>query len=189
MQFVDGAKVYDSENQEVGRISHVVVNPKTDEVTHIVIHKGLIFPEDKVVPIHLFVETTPEKAVLYGKADKLKSMQNFEDPEYTSASIADDIGLTGARHSYVTRVTRNIPDGTIALKEGARVISLDKQHVGSIENVIVNPGTDALTHFVISQGLLLKTRKVVPMSTVAEVEEDEVHLSLSAYDLENLPDY
>ena len=57
---------------------------------------------------------------------------------------------------------RNIPEGTIALKEGAKVVTSDDKHVGNVERVFVDASADKATHFLITQGVFFKARKVVP---------------------------
>lgn len=51
MQFKQGTHVYTIDGKDVGAIDRVVLDPKTDEVTHVVVRRGWLFSEDKVVPI------------------------------------------------------------------------------------------------------------------------------------------
>jgi hypothetical protein len=90
---------------------------------------------------------------------------------------------------YVTEIRRNIPEGTVPLKEGAKVISSDDEVVGNIERVFAEPSQDRATHLMISKGLLLKERKVIPTSWIMTVMEEEVHLGVSSDLIENLPEY
>ncbi len=76
----------------------------------------------------------------------------------------------------------------MALEEGAKVISQDEQHVGNIEQVVVEPEEDRATHFVIHGGLFSE-RKLVPVLWISRIEEKEVYLSISAALLERLPEY
>ena len=85
--------------------------------------------------------------------------------------------------------TRNIPQGTVPLKEGTDVISSDDKHVGDVERVFVDPDLNRATHLIISQGLLFKDRKLVPAHWVRSAEDDKVHLSVSSEMLEDLPAY
>ena len=84
---------------------------------------------------------------------------------------------------------RNIPEDTIPLREGTDVISSDGEHVGDIEKLIVAPDSNRATHFLISQGLFFKDRKMVPAHWVKTVEEDKVHLVVPARLLERLPGF
>jgi uncharacterized protein YrrD len=68
-------------------------------------------------------------------------------------------------------------------------MSSDDEHVGDVERIFVDPDSNQATHFVISQGLLFKDRKLVPAHWVTSVEEDKVHLSVNSHLLERLPSY
>jgi uncharacterized protein YrrD len=84
---------------------------------------------------------------------------------------------------------RNIPEDTIPLREGTDVMSSDSEHVGDIERLLITPDTNKVTHFVISQGVFFKDRKLVPAHWVRAVEEGKVHLSVPSRLLEQLPSY
>ncbi|MBN2390589.1 MAG: PRC-barrel domain-containing protein, partial [Anaerolineae bacterium] len=51
MEFIKNAPVFTATHERVGHVDRVVINPQTEEVTHIVIRKGFIFAENKVLPI------------------------------------------------------------------------------------------------------------------------------------------
>jgi uncharacterized protein YrrD len=89
----------------------------------------------------------------------------------------------------VRETDQNIPDDTVALKEGARVISDDDETVGSVERLLTDPRSNRVTHFVISQGLLMKERKMVPVDWVRLMEEDKVHLAVGKGVVDRLPEY
>jgi hypothetical protein len=86
-------------------------------------------------------------------------------------------------------LTRNIPAHTIPLKEGTDVISSDGEHVGDIDRLFVASDSNTATHFVISQGMFFKERKLIPTHWIKSVEEDKVKLAVSSKQLEELPAY
>jgi hypothetical protein len=90
---------------------------------------------------------------------------------------------------YVPQSKQLIPEGTVALEEGARVISQDGQHVGNIEQVIVDTQDNRVTHFVVSEGVFFKERKLVPVLWISSIDEHEVHLSSTSRFLDRLPAY
>ncbi len=93
-------------------------------------------------------------------------------------------------NGLTTEVTEtNIPNSTVALKEGAPVYSADDERVGTLERVYTDHSSHRATHLVISQGLIFTNRKLIPTSWVNQVSEDRVDLSLEARELNNLPDY
>jgi hypothetical protein len=103
------------------------------------------------------------------------------------ASVLESPGLVGPpATAYVPRTERNTPEGTVALEAGARVIAADGQHVGNVEEVLTEPEADRATGIVISQGLLLKGKKRIPVHWIRTVGDDEVHLAVGSRLLERL---
>ena len=89
---------------------------------------------------------------------------------------------------YVTQIDQNIPEGTVALKEGAKVMSADEKHVGSVERVLANPEMDEVTHLLISKGMFPKETKLIPMEWVTTMTDDEVYLQVDEHSVEELAD-
>jgi len=90
---------------------------------------------------------------------------------------------------YVVDTEERVPEGTTALKEGARVLSSDGDHAGDIEAVLTDPDTNRATHLLISQGFLFKETKLIPTTWISVVMEDEVHLLVDSALLKDLPEY
>ncbi len=99
------------------------------------------------------------------------------------------MGALSIPQPVVERTERAIPDDNVAIPAGARVISADGQHVGSVEQVLTGQHADQVSHFVISQGLLFKDRKLVPVGWVGEIGEDAIYLAVDAAFLAKLPSY
>jgi hypothetical protein len=90
---------------------------------------------------------------------------------------------------YVAKTEKNIPEGTVALEEGAKVIGSDGKEVGDIERILTDPLEDRATHLLIAEGLLLKDEKLIPTQWMTQVSEHEVHLSVGSAFVESLPEY
>jgi uncharacterized protein YrrD len=215
MQFKENADVLTSDDEKVGRIDRVVIDPKSLEVTHLVVKKGFLFTKDKVIPVDL-VEATAEKGVvLKAGTEGPDELPDFEEthhvpvedvasfrrerPEYNRPLIW--YGPLGGipwwersaypgypRPAFVKRTDRNIPEGTIPLQEGAKVLSRNGDRVGEVERIYAEPDEQRATHLLISRGLLSKEKKLVPSHWVDHVLEDEVRLSVESDFLEQLPD-
>ena len=214
MQFKQGTGVFTVDGREVGHIDRVVMEPQTKEVTHVVVRKGFLFTDDKVVPIDFIATATEDRVALRSDVGDLNALPKFEETHYipipdtvpgTAPSAKDStplywyppIGLTpwGAPDAaqlgpvYVSHTEQNIPEGTVALKEGSKVISSDEKHVGNVERVFTDSRTNRVTHLLISQGLILTERRLVPITWVRLVLEDEVHLTVNSQQLDSLPQY
>ena len=217
MQFQAEAGVFTADGEQVGQVDRVVLDPRTKGVTHIVVRKGFLFKEDRVIPIDRIEAATASRVVLREDTDPLESYPVYEETAYIRVPLRKPeqpepgmgypssvypytplgpLTMQGsgypdtARHAdrMVDDVNRpNIPEGLVALKEGAKVISEDGEHVGNIERVVVHPEGGHITHLLISQGILFKDKKVIPVDWVDRVESEEVRLAISADVLAQVP--
>ena len=220
MRFEQGADVYTAQGDQVGEIDRVVIDPKTNEVTHVVVKKGFLFTVDKVVPISLIGPTIEDRVTLRENAGELEALPDFEETHYVMPNKEVEtqttppgqaqqlywypptrtvwwhtggyLGYPGFFYPippYVVQTERNIPEGTVALKEGAKVISADSEHVGDVETVLTDPQENRATHLVIAKGLLSKERKLIPTSWISIVMSDEIHLAVGSSVIEALREY
>lgn len=214
MQIKNGTQVFTSDSNVVGRIDRVVIDPRTDEITHLIIRQGFLFTEDKVLPMTLVASANEHEVTLKPNVQNLDGLPPFEEAHYIPRSEVDDTtNVTpiygyapygaGALPAYtgwiaapmltdpdhVEVIEQNIPPKSAAFSSGARVISYDDQHVGEVESIYIDPRSNQATHFVISQGLLFKNRKIVPSTWIRMIAENEVYLGVDADTLKTLPDY
>lgn len=82
MQFTEGAKVFTADGERVGAIDRVVLKPDTKEVTHLVVQKGFLFTEDKVVPMSLVGPATEDRVTLREDAGDLQALPDFEESHH-----------------------------------------------------------------------------------------------------------
>jgi sporulation protein YlmC with PRC-barrel domain len=64
MQFKKGAEVFSSDGEKIGTLNRVVIDPRTREVSNLVVEKGFLFKTDKVVPITLVDLDMEDRIVL-----------------------------------------------------------------------------------------------------------------------------
>jgi uncharacterized protein YrrD len=209
MNIVKGAEVFTATGEKIGTISRIVIDAKTRDVTDIVVERGALFKDEKVIPVGLVDLENKDRIML---RETNQSVDDFLDYETTHYVPLEDAGApygnidtyywyppvnfqtpTGGilpiRPDYVLQTESSIPEGRIAIAEGAQVISADDKHMGNVEQVIANSETNNVTHFVIGKGLLLKEHKLVPAQWVTSVDEDKVYLSVEARLFDRLPDY
>ncbi len=217
MKFADETPVFTADEEKIGQIDRVVIDPSSWEVSHLVVEKGFFFPEDKVIPVSLVAEATEEQ-VLLSKTNENLNLEPFIETEFIPIETLDGtedrdvatyrrpyysypaIGTTASWGTgwfydplFGTRTTeaseRNVPDDAIALNEGAEVYSYDGEHVGEIESVYTTDEENRITHFVISRGLLFEDYKLIPMFWVTKTEEEKVQLGVPSDTLRDLPDH
>ncbi len=204
MQFNQGARVMTLEGKEAGHIERVVIDPKTNEVTHVVVRRGLLQRQDKVVPVTVVTAGRDGELGLHVKSDELDLLPDYEEKQYISSDSGEGGqtpsavflyppypgGVSGtASYSphYITKTRLNIPEDTVALKEGAKVIARDEKEVGHVAQVLMGTPDDRVTHFVIGKGMLVKEHRLIPVEWVDRLTNDEVHLMVGSYTVERLP--
>jgi uncharacterized protein YrrD len=210
MRFVKGAEIFTAIGEKIGTISRIVIDAKTRDVTDLVVERGALLKNEKVIPVGL-VELENEDRIRLRETNQ--TVDDFLDYETTHYVPLDQAGvpyenidtyywyppvnfqtptggiLPGIRPDYVPQTETSIPEGRVAVAEGAQVISADDKHIGNVEQVIANSETNNVTHFVVGKGFLLKEHKLVPSHWVTSVDEDKVYLSVEARLFDRLPDY
>lgn len=226
MRFTKGADIYSAQGEKLGTLDRVVIDPQSQEVTHLVVSKGLFFKSNKVIAIDMLNSEVRDRITLLNPKHDLDEFPDFEETQYVDVDTADyptadsnlapadtasaaywypPTGLAWWRPApdlqmavptmpavlpgYVAKTKQNIPEGTVALEEGAKVVSRDGQHIGNIEQVVVDPQDNRVTHFVIAAGTFFKERKLIPVLWITGIDEDEVRLASSAKTLDRLPAY
>jgi sporulation protein YlmC with PRC-barrel domain len=204
MQLNQGAKVFTATGKEVGHIDRVVIEPKTNEITHIVIRQGFLSLQAKVLPVGFIASGQGGRITLHVSDPELADLPDFEEKHYeptvggSGDMTSGPIGVAPPSlysypphvgTKYVKQVRQNIPEDTVAVKEGAKVIARDGQELGHVEQVLTRSREDYVTHFVIviATGLLSKEKKMIPVSWIDRWDQNEIHLTMDANVVEKLP--
>jgi uncharacterized protein YrrD len=221
VELKEGMNVETADGRELGKINRFILNPETNEVTHIVVEKGWLLGEDKVVPFDKVRSTDEDKVVLSQEIEDFDDLPPFEENYYVRADDRDlesmstnraadrpgypiaptyywypPYGSFGypayglAAYSWPrTETVQNIPEDTVPLKEGTNVMSSDDKHVGDIERLFLETGSNKATHVLISEGIFFKDRRLIPASWIRSATEESVQLNVPSELLEGLPSY
>jgi uncharacterized protein YrrD len=213
MRFEKGTEVYTSKGEAVGTLSRVVIDARTRDITDLVVERGAVFKDEKVVPIGLVEIENDERIVLRETNQDIDDFLNYETTHYVpSDHVAEQpsdtieqyywyppLGFQFPSHGilpggsvvpdYIPRTEDAIPEGRVAIGGGAQVIGADEKHIGNVEQVLSDSQSNNVTHFVVGKGLLLKEHKLVPAVWVSRVDDDKIYLSVDADMFERLPDY
>lgn len=211
IQLRKNATVLASDGRQLGSLGRVVLNPDSNIVTNIVVRTGnLLKHTEKVVPIGFIAETADSLILLREEVEDLDVFPPFEEkrlvdehgdirnpPSSSSQSTPPTIAgypimgtpiMSIPDQPIVTHIEQNIPEGTVAMKEGAKVISADGEHVGVVDRVLADPVEEQVTYLGVSKGLFVKDTRLIPMKWVLKVGEEEVHLRVSRDSVENMND-
>lgn len=201
MELKKHASVYTSDQKEIGHVDRVVLDPKTKRISHIVVSKskGLLSNETRVLPVGLIANATEDEVVLKADTLDVSDLPQFEETHYvrtaeiggdTTPSVYGYPASTGNDGSaYTKQVDQNIPEGSVALKEGAKVITEDGHTAGKVEQILADPGTRQATHIVVSKGVINKEQRLIPTFWIRLFGEEEIHLAAPANVLSKLQTY
>lgn len=214
MEFKQHVVVLNAGGQELGRLVRVVIEPKSNEVTHLVVRRGRLTVHDKVLPLErveigaedgIIVRLTPDEfdqlpdleATQFIAVDESKLGRSEETdaarplPAIYWLPTSPYSPLLPRVGGPAFRVTAqlNIPAGTVAVKEGAQVIARDGKRSGQVDEVLTADKGDRITHVLISSGQLVKEKKLIPINWIETLGENEVHLSVGSSTIDRLPAY
>ncbi len=179
-----------------GRSTHIIYNPATEMVTHMVIQEAKSPYTERLVPVSWIKETTPELILLNLTRDEVTALEPFNQTDFVQREVphyATDPQLTllwpyrVPATKVVSDTRRQIPPGELAVRRGARVRATDGR-VGQVDEFVVDPETGLITHLVLREGLPWDRRHVdIPISEIDHIEENVVHLKLDKKGVEALP--
>lgn len=208
IQFQKNAAVLAANGDQVGSLNRLVVDPNHMVLTDIVVRTGALFnQEERVVPIALVAESIEDQIVLSDEVQDLQDYPPFEEEHMVgnNENMQGPLTVDGKQsllygmpigiplvatvdEKRVTQVDQNIPDGMIAMKEGAAVISADRKHLGKVERAFTDASYERITHLLISLGTFTSKRKLIPVEWVQDVNENEVTLQVFKTSVDALAD-
>jgi len=186
--------LYTTDGEKIGSVSQIVVDPLTDDVTHVVVRKGLLFTTDKVIDVHLIHPDSEGRPVVAAAADDIP---DFTEEHFLAlgdrreAPIAPPLAYFGAyatetplsAGAYRTVVARNIPERAAAIEIGADVISRDGEMVGALQQLVLADSGQA-THVVVDSPD--DVTRAIPVTWIDTVEQDSLRLGVDAPVIERI---
>jgi uncharacterized protein YrrD len=175
-----------------GRSSYVIINPISDQVTHIVVRQNGIHHTERLVPVALVKETTPDTIHLGCAKSELATMEPFierrfiqrERPRYDQGSYLPYSRVVPREKMLVEIKFERIPRGELAVHCGADVYATDGR-LGKVEKFLVDPSDKHITHLVVREGHLWNKRDVMlPVSAIDLVAKESVCLKWSKHAIE-----
>jgi sporulation protein YlmC with PRC-barrel domain len=204
-----GADVKTFDDQKIGTVKQVVIDPATQEISHLIIEKGLLFKEDKVLPISLILQADQEKVKLVETDEDLEELPEYQEEYYLpiDAEPMYDPDLALSRNFLISKprivpkkqeevryikqgdYQENLPEDTRMLRIGAEVFSLDGEEIGRVSELVLDFQTDRITHLVLDRALLRDDRVLIHYQWVDDVSQEKVTLLVDQQVIKNLPSY
>lgn len=186
-----------------GHLAHVLLNPVTDRVTHLVVREDAPPHTEYIVPLEVLAETLAGTVQLRCSKAELQKMDPFVKTEFVQREMPDvypELSAYGMGTFYWPYVVSEhtvqvpvehlqIPPGELAVRRGTRVRATDGD-VGRIDEFVVNAENGHITHLVMHEGHLWGQKDVIiPVSAIDKTQEDQVFLNLDRRQIESLPTF
>jgi sporulation protein YlmC with PRC-barrel domain len=164
------------DGERAGHVTGFILNPKTDELTHLIIK---IDGVERLVPATLIRDATQTAVRLDRTVASPNKQQPLVETEYVRSMVEhydlDEMRLRYVPETYTVR-HEQIPNGEEVIKRGMAVFAKDGR-IGHIDEVLVDPANGHITHLVLRKGHLWGAKEViVGIAHVKSVEDDGIYL-------------
>ena len=188
-----------------GRLSRVVIDPSTDRVTALIVEKGFLQREDRVIPVTAVKATADEEIVLGIHSNALTGFKQYREvdfrvpiegwdngryePEYTRYAVSPYEGVIGAGvvPSRRYRLHEGVPFDQNVVGRGTKVRDIDGS-LGEVDHVLVDCVGQHVTHMVVHQGFL-GDYVIVPVDAIVNLDDSGILLTLARDEVRALPRY
>lgn len=179
-----------------GRSTYVVLNPVTRRVTHVIVKEGSFPWLERLVPVEMVAETSPDEIRLSCTGEELHGLESFVDTEFVPGQYPYEDYDFGEYHVWpyvfpeeepMPVAHERVPPGELAVRRGNHVRATDGD-IGRVDEFLVDRETEHITHLVLREGHLWGQKDVlIPVSEIEQVDEDRVYLTLSKAEVADLP--
>jgi uncharacterized protein YrrD len=178
-----------------GESTYVIVDPRSDKLTHVVVEENGLPAEEHLVPVDLIVATRPDRIQLRCTREQLAGLKPFTREEYLPGT---ESYLSYPPDGYMTWPANapeiplpvevpQIPPGSLSVERGTRVQATDGE-VGKVDELLIDPVTNQVTHVILSEGALwAKKRVTIPVSEIDRITENVIYLKLNKEAVGRLP--
>jgi len=209
LEFTEGMTVKTADGDTVGHINRIVVDPLNGNISHVIVEKGFLFTEDRIIPVDMFL-VTDDDVRLNASVKELEDFPLYEEDYYVTSHGYQEkpyldwsmrplfyyppVGReqvthpNGPRPEGYVKSTPDVEEDKIVISEGTQVLSLDDDHLGDVEKVITNDQRQ-ITHFVISKGIIFTSERLIPIGWVRQITDGLIRLHVPNETVENLPEY
>ena len=208
-----GAEIISTDNKEVGKLHAVVVDPRDNEVTHIVVNTGPHFPQPGfgapnlvTVPIEDMADAREEKVILkctkrkfaqmpaYVERDFTPPHPSWREPEWVQRENSLWAVGVAVAASLASLTGIPVPLETFRKAKFERHIMNDApvwreephSHIGDVERVLVDEESEEIAALVIRRGAFFDDDVILPIDHVTEILDGVIHVRITDDELRRL---
>ena len=175
----------------IGRLENIILNPKTEKVTYLVVRGNDLQNTERLVPERLVKDASHDTVFLSISKKKFEGMKNFIQEEYIPSNItlymAEQAGWDMGTPAAVFVEHEAVPAGGLAVHKGAKVFATDG-HAGKVDDFLVEKKTGRITHLILLEGHLWGKKDIsVPVNQIDRYEDGNIYLKIDKSGVEALP--
>lgn len=196
-----GMAVRSQDDTHVGKVDRIVVPESGGPVQSLVIHKGLFFARDVLVPLE-FVRMVDEDGVhLALTEDQLDRLPDFIEEQYAPSPLATTLptysmggvmfplGVEPGVAPLIINEVKDLPPGAGDIARGYTVLCADGVEAGTVHDVMVDSARGVAEYLVVEGAAPpgdaaedLGTLRI-PATAIAHVADEVVTLTLPSSEL------
>ena len=188
MDFPINVDVYCSDGR-YGKSTAVILDPATDRVKYVAVSDPNRLYTEYLVPVDKIDGADAEKIELNCTQAELEKMEKFSEAEFLDVPYYGGYDDFSGMPDPMANVYRKemVPEGEVAISRGLSVEATDG-FVGTVDELVINPETGAVTHLVLRTGHIWGDAEVsIPVSQVKKVDSLAVYLDRDKESIETLP--
>lgn len=204
------APVVSSDGADLGKIDKVIFDPQSGETKAIVVRKGTILARDVSIPTEHVRVAAASRVELDMSKDDVDALPDFYEADYSwppqnwvapygwpsgavlwpgaypgDLPLAMPPSVEQALDEEAALIQARDADNAI-VGQGAEVLAIDGEKVGSVHNMLVDPATHRPTRVVVRRGVLFTEDVELPGDWVASVDDRKVTLNVDKVTVEQL---
>ena len=211
-----GADVLASDGKEAGKLHAIVVDPGSNQVTHLAVNTGPHFPEPgfgdpKIVSVDMdeVAEIKAERidlaitAAAFGALPLYEHTHFFAVPDSEQTPEPAGVSRLWSVASAIAAALARLGTGIAVPAEHFQKAQFERHilndapvwraephtHVGDVERVLIDDTTDEIEALVIKRGVVFTTDVVLPMRYVTEIRDGMIRAQISEDELKALEEF
>jgi sporulation protein YlmC with PRC-barrel domain len=185
-----------------GYLDGIILDPITDEVTHLVVQEDKLLGIKRMVPVEEIVESNFRYILLQCTLQELSEFELFTDVEFIPVNDQFDYAYdlpdledrtlfswpyATTKPGFIPLEHEHVPSNELMIGKNTEVFATDGR-VGFIDDLMIKSDTHQITDLAVRVGYFWGYKDVdIPMDEIEKINPDSVFLKLNKDAVESLP--
>ena len=185
-----------------GYLDGVLLNPITDEVTHLVVEEDKLLGSKRLVPVDEVNTSSFRYISLHCTVQELSNYETFAEVEFIPVKEPYDYAyelpdledrmlyswpFATTKPGYLPVEHEHIPANELVIHRSVQVFANDGK-VGTLDKLMIAPDDHKITDLVVRVGYFWGYKDIaIPLEQIERIKEDHIYLKLSKEKIESFP--